>query len=64
MVYLVLVSMFLTQDWHVMPENKDCLSSSQENGLTFYLDKCCSKDIGHVILDIREVLELRVASCE
>ena len=21
--YLVLVSMFLTQDWHVMPENQD-----------------------------------------
>ena len=62
--YLVLVSMFLTQDWHVMPEDQDFRFYQYQvfSSITLYFDDRGSEDIRHVILNIGEVLQLCVAS--
>ena len=47
MVYLVLVSMFLTQDWQVMPEDQDCRFYQYQvsHSITLYFDDRGSEDI-------------------
>ena len=47
MVYLVLVSMFLTQDWHVMPEDQDFRLDFIRGfySVTLYFDDRGSEDI-------------------